>query len=146
MGCELLGLSQDQIIGKNWFDHFVPPIEWPERRNIFKNFLEGKFGDFFRHEGGILTHDNSHRIMSWLVHGRYSLSGDCIGIFASGKDITRERQLENEKMYALRQIEENVAKFAVSQRPIRNPLCTILTLASMLDDEIIANMITDQVK
>ena len=79
------------------------------------------------------------------MHAIRSPSGKLIGILASGKDITRDRQLEDEKTAAVRQIEKNMAKFAVLNDQIRNPLSIILTLASMSDDVELAEKISEQV-
>ena len=144
-GCEFLGLSHDQIIGKNWFDQFLPPSEWIETRKFFHEFFQGWYGDCSRYKGEILTNDGSPRIISWFMHAIRSPSGKCIGILASGKDITRERQLEAENSAAVGQIEKNIAKFAVLNDQIRNPLSIILTLASMSDDQALADKISEQV-
>lgn len=144
-GCEFLGLSHDQIIGNNWFDQFLPPTEWLEARKFFHEFFQGWYGDCSRFQGEILTSDGSPRIISWFMHAIRSPSGKCIGILASGKDITRERQLEAEKTAAVRQIEKNIAKFAVLNDQIRNPLSIILTLASLSDDQKFADKISEQV-
>ncbi|ABD39787.1 putative PAS/PAC sensor protein [Methanospirillum hungatei JF-1] len=144
-GCEFLGLSHDDIIGKNWFDQFLPPSEWALTRQFFHEFFQGWYGDCSRFKGEILTSDGSPRFISWFMHAIRSPSGKCIGILASGKDITRERQLEDEKTAAVRQIEKNIAKLAVLNDQIRNPLSIILTLASMSDDVEFAEKISEQV-
>jgi PAS domain S-box-containing protein len=144
-GCEFLGLSHDQIIGKNWFDHFLPPSEWLETRKFFHEFFQGWYGECTRWQGEIMTTDGSHRIISWFMHAIRSPSGTCTGILASGKDITREQQLESEKAAAIGQIEKNVAKFAVLNDQIRNPLSIILTLASMSEDVELGEKISTQV-
>ncbi|WP_214036535.1 PAS domain S-box protein [Methanospirillum sp.] len=145
-GCEFLGLARDQIIGSNWFDQFLPPSEWVEGRKLFNDFLEGKFGACRRFEGEILTNDGSSRIISWYMHAIRSPSGKYVGILASGKDITKEKRLETQNAAAVVQIEKDIAKFAVLNDQIRNPLCIILTLASMSDDQELADKISEQVE
>ncbi|HPP78650.1 PAS domain-containing protein, partial [Methanospirillum sp.] len=144
-GCEFLGLHQDQIIGKNWFDQFLPPTEWARTREFFHEFFQGWYGECTHWQGEIITIDGSHRTISWFMHAIRSPSGKCTGILASGKDITRERQLEAEKTAAIGQIEKNIAKFAVLNDQIRNPLSIILTLASMLEDVELGEKISTQV-
>lgn len=63
-GCEFLGLSHDQIIGKNWFDQFLPPTEWLKTREFFHEFFQGWYGESSRCKGEILTNDGSPRIIS----------------------------------------------------------------------------------
>jgi hypothetical protein len=80
------------------------------------------------------------------MHAIRSPSGKYVGILASGKDITKEKRLETQNAAAVVQIEKDIAKFAVLNDQIRNPLCIILTLASMSDDQELADKISEQVE
>ena len=40
-GCEILGCKKHKIVGKNWFDNFVPEANREEARNMFHEMLKG---------------------------------------------------------------------------------------------------------
>jgi PAS domain S-box-containing protein len=40
-GCALLGLSEAEIVGSNWFDRFIPAPERESLRSSFLNWLAG---------------------------------------------------------------------------------------------------------
>jgi two-component system, chemotaxis family, CheB/CheR fusion protein len=40
-GCELLGLSEQEILGKNWFEHFLPERLRSDVRQVFDRILSG---------------------------------------------------------------------------------------------------------
>ncbi len=41
-GCEMLGLRQEEIIGKDWFDHFLPAPMRAEVKAVFDQLMAGE--------------------------------------------------------------------------------------------------------
>ncbi len=41
-GCEILGYSEEEILGKKWFDNFLPKRSADEMRKLFKKRLKEK--------------------------------------------------------------------------------------------------------
>ncbi len=44
-GCEVLGWPESEIVGKNWFDHFIPESVRETIQTRFANMLAGELGD-----------------------------------------------------------------------------------------------------
>ena len=95
-GCDLLGRREADIVGKNWFDHFIPERMRETARALFNRLMEEKLQpvDFF--ESPVLTRDGDERLIAWhntVVRGEDGEAGD---ILSSGTDITEQRRLERE--------------------------------------------------
>ena len=43
-GCEVLGYEEDEILGRNWFDSFIPESIREELRTLFSKMIEGEVG------------------------------------------------------------------------------------------------------
>ena len=41
-GCEILGYEHHEIIGKNWFETFLPPDIVPEVKKVFQTLMRGE--------------------------------------------------------------------------------------------------------
>ncbi|WP_324475158.1 PAS domain S-box protein, partial [Methanospirillum sp.] len=69
-----------------------------------------------------------------------------LATIAQGRDITAERQLEREKDEAAAQIQENIAKLAILNDGIRNPLSIIATYIEMTSDKQVADIILGEIR
>jgi len=88
IGCQLLGYKEKEIIGKNWFDNFVPKNESEKTRTAFEKTIHGKLvKDQFR-ESQIISKKGERRTMSWKSSLIYNESGMVTSILSSGEDIT----------------------------------------------------------
>jgi PAS domain S-box-containing protein len=56
-GCRLLGYSEARILGKNWFDHFLPGSVREHCRKIFVQLMEGIVGPVDCVENIVLTRE-----------------------------------------------------------------------------------------
>ncbi len=95
-GCDLLGLHEADIIGKNWFDHFIPERMRNTARTLFDRLMQGELQltEFF--ENPVLTYDGEERLMTWHSTAIRNEHGETIAILSSGTDITEQRHLERE--------------------------------------------------
>lgn len=88
VGCQLLGYKEKEIIGKNWFDHFIPKNESEKTRAAFEKAVHGKLvKDQFR-ESQIISKKGERRTMSWKSSLIYNEKGVITSILSSGEDIT----------------------------------------------------------
>ncbi len=88
----LTGWQQEDVLGRDWFDLFVPP-ELDGR----KRFLATLLGDQARvacHENEILTRAGDRRLVRWNHTLLRSADGDRIGIASIGEDITEQKLAE----------------------------------------------------
>jgi len=99
-GCEILGYSEKEILGKNWFETAVPEYSRDETCTAFQRIIAGKIKHLKQYENNILTKNGATRVIDWNNDVETDKRGVIIGTLSSGQDIT-ERKLAEEK--ALRQ-------------------------------------------
>ena len=87
-GCEVLGYEEEYILGKNWFDHFIPNPEKIKIREVFNHLLTGGPGMTEYKENTIRTADGNIRTIAWHNTPLLSETGEVIGVLSSGEDIT----------------------------------------------------------
>jgi two-component system sensor histidine kinase/response regulator len=93
-GCEILGYREKEILGKNWFDTFIPERIRSKVNKVYQNLLSGKTDSFEYHDNPVLTKKGEERLISWhniIIRDR---SGRISGILSSGDDITEKKQIE----------------------------------------------------
>ncbi|NUU98979.1 hypothetical protein XO12_02230 [Marinitoga sp. 1154] len=89
--CEILKVKKNRIIGKNWFDNFIPQELRNEVRKVFNKILSGEIEPVEYYENEIINNDGEKIIVSW--HNNYIRKGkNIIFIFSSGIDVTKEKK------------------------------------------------------
>jgi PAS domain S-box-containing protein len=89
----LTGWRREEVIGRNWFEVFVPP-EADDRKGVFAALIANEPGAR-HHENEILTRSGGRRDIRWSNSVLRSGAGDVIGTASVGEDIT-ERKLAEE--------------------------------------------------
>jgi len=90
-GCEILGYEQEEILGKSWFEGFLPADVARETRRVFEHLVAGEVELVEYHENAILTKGGEERMIAWHNTTLRNAQGRVIGTLSSGEDIT-ERQ------------------------------------------------------
>lgn len=96
-GCEILGYTENEIKGKNWFENFLPMHGKKTSENIFNALITGNHDPCFENfETQILTKNRGELIVSWHRTVLKDVKGNVIGTLSSGEDVTemvlRERK------------------------------------------------------
>ncbi|MCD4704033.1 MAG: PAS domain S-box protein, partial [Methanosarcinaceae archaeon] len=91
-GCEILGYDRDEIIGKNWFDNFIPENIRPKIKDVFDKLMTGLIDPVEYFENTILIKDGYERNIAWNNSILRGPNGAIVGILSSGEDITERLQ------------------------------------------------------
>ena len=95
-GCELLGYQEKEIIGKNWFQHFIPERMRDEIQQVANQLYSGSIDLVENYENTILCKNGEERHIAW--HNTFIQDdGKIIELLSSGSDITELKNKEKEK-------------------------------------------------
>ncbi|MBI2934360.1 MAG: PAS domain S-box protein [Chloroflexi bacterium] len=108
-GLEILGYSKNQVIGKNWFDNFVPEEARADLWRSFCKLVQGPTTTEY-HETPVLVRDGSQRTIAWHTIAVRDSKGNILCTLGSGQDITRRKDLEKELNRYRQRLEEVVAE------------------------------------
>ncbi len=117
-GCEILGYKKNEIIGKNWFNNFIPKRSRRYAAHFFHKLISGEIESERYYENPIITKTGEERTISWHIKALTDEEGDIIGAVSSGKDITEHRKAEK----ALRESEK---KYRTLVQTARDAIITI---------------------
>lgn len=131
-GRDLLGYTEDELIGASWFDLVVPDGSYITLDDILENFDESTDGVEV-HENKVRTKSGECRIMKWHNTLLRDEANRPVSILSAGADITERRRQEE----LLNQQNERLDEFAsVISHDLRNPLNVADGRASLLAEEI----------
>ena len=112
-GCELFGGSESELVGKNWFDNFLPADGREEVRELFIKLLAGQEEQLEYYQNHVLTLSGEERLIAWHNTLLYDDDGNITASLSSGEDITEHQQAQER----LRQREEQL-RLTLENAPI----------------------------
>ncbi|MFX1507692.1 MAG: PAS domain-containing protein [Promethearchaeota archaeon] len=95
-GCETLKYSEEDLIGKNWFDTVVPEDMRTFEKELFESLMNGEIDEKDSGENIVLTSNGDERIISWRNMILEDDEKRIIGVLSSGMDITGLKRSEKE--------------------------------------------------
>ncbi|MBL6929694.1 MAG: PAS domain S-box protein [Rhodospirillales bacterium] len=93
-GCEVLGYSEDELIGKNWFEHVIPADEKAEIEAAFRKVFREETEPILHRENHVTTKSGERRLISWQNSFVRGPDGEVTASLSSGQDITEIRRGE----------------------------------------------------
>jgi PAS domain S-box-containing protein len=91
-GCETLGRSEEDIVGSNWFDRFVPQRHRERVKAAFVKLMAGQIEPVEYFENPIVTAGGEERTVAWHNALLTDDEGRIVGTLSSGSDITDQRR------------------------------------------------------
>jgi len=122
-GCEILGYREEDVIGENWFDKFVPIRIRLEVIEVAKRLANGEVeppAGYF--ENPIINKTGQERIITWHNVGLKDKDGRITGFLSSGEDITDMKNITESLRKAL---EVKTYFTSMVSHELRTPLGTI---------------------
>jgi len=95
-GCEILGYTEQEMVGLNWSEHFLPHAEKDRIDAEFDRIMLSEVGQLEYFEDRVLTKSGQERLIGWHSAVLTDEDGQTVGLVSSGADITRRRQVEEE--------------------------------------------------
>ncbi len=93
-GCELLGYSEHEIIGQNWFDLCIPQAKRNKVKAVFTQLMAGEIEPAEYFENSVFTKQGEERIIAWHNTIILDEEGNMNGTLSSGEDITGQKFVE----------------------------------------------------
>lgn len=121
-GCEILGFDKSEVIGRNWFDLFIPDGEKDELKVKFIHWMEEQSNVFDYYENSIKTKNGNEKIIAWSNILLKDKHGNVAGVLSSGEDITMRIEMDKTKTEFVNTVSHE----------IRTPLTVILGICQML--------------
>jgi len=102
-GCDILGFENDEeIIGKNWIENFIPPKARNQVRDCFAKLIKGDVQSLEYFENPIITKNGKERIIAWHNTVIKNEKNQIVASLSSGADITERIHVQD----ALKESEE----------------------------------------
>ena len=89
---ELTGWQRDDVMGRDWFELFLPPDQG-NLRNVFGHTLNESPAAWHR-ENEIITRAGERRLIRWNISILRSAAAEVIGTASIGEDITDQKRAE----------------------------------------------------
>ncbi len=95
--CEVMEYDRNEIIGKNWFDTFIPESTRDYMKTMFREIATGSIDAFKPNEiTSVLTKSGEERTVSWYNSIIRDKNRMFAGTLSSGEDITNRKKIEEE--------------------------------------------------
>ena len=154
--CKLLGYPENEVVGKNWFDNFIPKKSRDKIISISKNLLAGDASTNEYNKNPVLTKNGEEKIIYWHNAILRDEESNIVGHLSSGTDLTdifiaenrlqkqniehsllnEEYKVINEKLRStIKKTEEKEANF----RAITNQSAEGITVADLQGNFIFVN-------
>jgi two-component system cell cycle sensor histidine kinase/response regulator CckA len=96
-GLDILGYSESELLGRDWFETCVPESIREQRRAHFERLMQGENAPAEHDENPVVTKSGQERIISWHDTVIRNRAGEVVGTLSSGEDITQRKVAEREK-------------------------------------------------
>ena len=93
-GVETVGCREQDILGENWFDRFIPVSERDRVRDVFQSLITGASDVAEQDETSLVDSRGDEHVVSWRNTVLRDGNGGIVGTLSSGEDITELKRAE----------------------------------------------------
>jgi PAS domain S-box-containing protein len=101
----IAGFKTEEVIGRNWFDNFLPFRIRDDVRHTFEDILKEDMSKSQQHENEILVKYGSERTIFWSNSFFTDKAEKVVSILSIGQDITGLKKVEAELRQKMRDLE-----------------------------------------
>lgn len=140
-GCEMLASNEEDIVGKNWFDNFIPEAERSTVKITFNKLMKGQIDPVEEFRNEILRKNGTIRKVLWRNTVLRDENGLITGTLSAGEDITEKMDLLDKAQMAVQAKEQFMATIS---HELRTPLASIKEGISAVLDGVSGEIKKDQ--
>jgi len=93
---EIQAKNEEELIGLNWLDNFVPEADLLKVEKVFSELMQGNLEQYKQFENTISLQDGTIKTVAWNNECIQDQFGNIIGTLSSGKDVTQERKVQQD--------------------------------------------------
>jgi len=109
-GCEVLGWSEAEMLGANWFEKCLPsPAGMEIVHPYFLKLIKGELAGLEYYENSVVTRSGAQRRIAWHNALTYGDTGEVIGTLSAGEDIT-ERKLAEDQLQGSQRFAQHIVE------------------------------------
>ncbi|MCK5581738.1 MAG: PAS domain S-box protein [Candidatus Omnitrophica bacterium] len=125
---DLTGYKKEDVIGRNWFELFIPQTDTQVIPKVFLKALEN-MSEVSRYENSIILKSGKERLLSWRNSVLRDISGNINGLLILGIDVSERKKAEEERealMCKLKSRNKEIKQFTYAvSHDLKSPLITI---------------------
>jgi PAS domain S-box-containing protein len=127
-GCEILECKEEDIVGRKWFDTFIPDMDRERSRAAFHALISGNIEPVEYFENAVLTRHSNIRIIAWHNAILKDETGGIVGTLSSGDDVTQIKQVQEQLKWEL----EVTSELSELYAPLISPEISIEEIAEKI--------------
>ena len=130
-GCEILGYTPDEVVGKNWVTDFLLKDKKSKPGNFLEELTkEGSDNTYFEHS--VITKDGKEKNITWGSIPILDEAGDIQAFMCAGEDVTtlREAEVTITQLQEFDRLKDEFLNIAAHE--LRTPLTSIIGLSEII--------------
>jgi PAS domain S-box-containing protein len=93
-GCRVLGYTEDELLGMNWFSTCLPAIVREPVEQVYHHLMRGEIEVVEYFVNPVITSEGEERLVAWHNTVLRDEQGEITGILSSGTDVTEQTLAE----------------------------------------------------
>lgn len=110
LGAQLLGRTEAEIVGEDWFSTCIPEVDRARVRLGFDRLMSGAQEPLEDYENRVISASGEVRLVAWQNIVLRDARGAPVGTLSSGTDVTERRRMEQELERYRATLEERVVQ------------------------------------